>query len=138
MRSRLQYMVIEITTETFSTLPTYGSVPIAFEVDAIYEISTSASGHIELAERKLETPYRKDYDAIPGNAPINWSSYFDLTNWGFIVARQGELRVGVVRLHIIVLVWLCSKITKISQCYGTFVSTQTIEDKGLAERYFKK
>ncbi len=94
MRSRLQFMVIEFTTETFSTLPTYGSVSIAFDVDGVYEISTNASGQIELVERKLETPYRKDYDEIQGNAPTNWGGYFDLTNWGFIVARQGELRVG--------------------------------------------
>jgi GNAT superfamily N-acetyltransferase len=87
-------LAIEITAETHTTLPTYGSVSIAFEVDRIYEVSTNDAGQLELTERKLEKPYRKDYDEIPGNKPINWSQCFDLTNWGFIVARENDRRVG--------------------------------------------
>ncbi|MFN8550737.1 MAG: hypothetical protein U0103_04550 [Candidatus Obscuribacterales bacterium] len=64
-------MAIEITAETLTTVPTYGSVSIAFEVDRIYEIKTNDAGELELTERKLEKPYRKDYDEIPGNKPTN-------------------------------------------------------------------
>ncbi|HEY9731955.1 MAG TPA: GNAT family N-acetyltransferase [Drouetiella sp.] len=87
-------MVVKITTETCETLPTYGSVSIAFEVDRIYAINSDASGQFKLTEITLENPYQKDYDALPGNAPQNWSKCFDLTNWGFIVAREDECRVG--------------------------------------------
>lgn len=63
-------------------------------MNRIYEITTDDSGHFELTERKLKNPYRKDYDEIPGNKPTNWSDCFDLTNWGFIGARENDCRVG--------------------------------------------
>lgn len=87
-------MGIEITVETFETLPTYGAVSIAYTVDSIFEITTSNQNVFQLSECKLEYPYQKDYDAIPGNGPSYWSGCFDLSNWGFIVARDNGARVG--------------------------------------------
>lgn len=87
-------MPIEITIENSKTLPSYGSVSIAFEVESIYEIAETTLGRFELSECQLERPYRKDYDEIPGNGPNYWGKCFDLANWGFITARENGLRVG--------------------------------------------
>lgn len=87
-------MGIEITIETLESLPTYGDVSIAYLVDRIFEISISNQNVLQLSECRLEQPYQKDYDAIPGNGPSHWSECFDLSNWGFIVARDHGARVG--------------------------------------------
>jgi ribosomal protein S18 acetylase RimI-like enzyme len=87
-------MGIEITVETLETLPTYGDVSIAFVVDRIFEITILDPTVFALSECTLEHPYPKDYDAIPGNGPSNWNGCFDLSNWGFIVARENGARVG--------------------------------------------
>ena len=87
-------MAIEITVESCETLPTYGDVSIAYTVDRIFEITISSLNVFQLSECMLEIPYQKDYDAIPGNAPSNWSACFDLSNWGFIIARENGARVG--------------------------------------------
>lgn len=36
----------------------------------------------------------KDYDAIKGEGPSNWSDRFDVSKWGFIVARSNGHRLG--------------------------------------------
>jgi len=87
-------MAIEITVESCETLPTYGDVSIAYTVDRIFEITISSLNVFQLSECMLEIPYQKDYDAIPGNGPSNWSACFDLSNWGFIIARENGARVG--------------------------------------------
>ena len=87
-------MGIEITVETFETLPTYGDVSIAYLVDRIFEIEILNQNVFQLNEHRLEQPYQKDYDAIPGNGPLHWSGCFDLSNWGFVVARENGVRVA--------------------------------------------
>ena len=87
-------MGFEITVENFETLHSYGDVSIAFLVDSIFEITLSNPNIFDLNECRLLHPYKKDYDAIPGNSPSNWHGCFDLTNWGFIVARENGKRVG--------------------------------------------
>lgn len=88
------FMGIEIKIETVETLPTYGEVSIAYLVDRIFEITVSNQNGFQLSECRLEHPYQKDYDAIPGNGPSNWRGCFNLSNWGFIVARESGVRVG--------------------------------------------
>jgi ribosomal protein S18 acetylase RimI-like enzyme len=94
MGARRSPMAIEITVENFETLLTYGSVSISFEVDRIFEITVLNPNEFHLSECKLEHPYQKDYDAIPGNGPSNWHECFELVNWGFIVARENGVRIG--------------------------------------------
>ena len=36
----------------------------------------------------------KDYDALPGNHPLDWRTRFDVRGWGVLVARRDEERVG--------------------------------------------
>lgn len=36
----------------------------------------------------------KDYDAEPGNHPVDWPVRFDVRGWDVLAARCGEHRVG--------------------------------------------
>jgi hypothetical protein len=47
-----------------------------------------------LAERAVDRPWVKDYDAVRGEDPTRWATRFDLTNWGLIAAHDGGRRVG--------------------------------------------
>jgi GNAT superfamily N-acetyltransferase len=89
-------MKIEICEETRSALDEYAAIPIAFEVASVFDVSDSShsSGAFALTERRLATPYRKDYDACSGEGPAQWGLHFDLTNWGFFAAREEGRLVG--------------------------------------------
>jgi len=41
----------------------------------------------------VERPYVKDYDSY-GEIPTDWPRLFDVTNWGFFLAMDGERPVG--------------------------------------------
>jgi GNAT superfamily N-acetyltransferase len=68
-------------------------VGIVFEVRSIYEVS-GLRGAWQLIERTLDRPYTKDYDAIPGESPIEWPRRFDVSGWSMLVARVGDERAG--------------------------------------------
>lgn len=89
-------MVIEIYTESSAILDQYAQVPMAFESDVILEVSPveGGLGGLTLTERRLETPFKKDYDAVEGEGPRSWAQHFDLTNWGFLVARKKGALIG--------------------------------------------
>lgn len=36
----------------------------------------------------------KDYDALPGNRPVDWAARFDVAEWGVLAAHVDELHVG--------------------------------------------
>jgi GNAT superfamily N-acetyltransferase len=42
-------------------------------------------------------PYRKDYDAC-GELPTDWPKRFDVTNWGFLLAKMGPEPVGAAAI----------------------------------------
>jgi GNAT superfamily N-acetyltransferase len=42
----------------------------------------------------LPDKQNKNYDACEGASPDNWSKTFDTTNWGYIVARDADKRIG--------------------------------------------
>ena len=49
------------------------------------------------ADRPVEVPWGKDYDALPGNHPTAWASRFDLSSWGLLSAHlDGRLVGGAV------------------------------------------
>ena len=76
-----------------SGLSEYACVPIAFEVRSVYAVSGSP-GAWQLTERTLDKPYAKDYDAIPGDSPLEWPHRFDVSRWSMLVARIGNERAG--------------------------------------------
>jgi GNAT superfamily N-acetyltransferase len=75
-------------------LKEYASVPIAFEVRSTFEIGLvdGGLGGMTLRETPVTTPYIKNYDT--DESPEDWPSKFDVTNWGFFLAKEGAKTVA--------------------------------------------
>jgi streptothricin acetyltransferase len=86
----------DIIEESVEDLPAYSLVPISFEVRAVLDVEVvdQGLGGFVLTERKNETPYVKDYDALPGAGPTRWAARWDISNWGVISAFVNGSRVG--------------------------------------------
>jgi ribosomal protein S18 acetylase RimI-like enzyme len=89
-------MDIELSEEPITEVARLARVPIAFKVERILELTIREGGlgGFVLSERRLDVPYVKNYDALPGEGPAQWSLRFDLSNWGLVVARAGGRLVG--------------------------------------------
>jgi ribosomal protein S18 acetylase RimI-like enzyme len=91
-------MSLELTHEpvTRDTLTEHATLPIAFVVDRILEVTPAdgGMGGLAFAEAAVATPYVKDYDAIKGEGPVRWADRFDTSNWALICARQDGARAG--------------------------------------------
>ncbi len=88
-------MNIELSEAPIASVGELGRVPIAFTVDRVYEVSASEGGAgFILSERRIEAPYVKDYDSIPGEGPTRWARCFDVSRWGFLQARWNGRLVG--------------------------------------------
>ena len=87
-------MRVEIVAISASQLDLYAQVPIKFEVRSIYavELVSGGLGGMRLIEAPLPTPYIKDYDAH--ESPRDWPARFDVRNWGFFLAREGDWIAG--------------------------------------------
>jgi GNAT superfamily N-acetyltransferase len=86
-------MRVKVNEEPMTALGKYATIPIAFEVSAVFDVSDGGAGGFVLTERRLDAPYVKDYDAA-GENPARWASRFDLSHWGLLAARAGERLVG--------------------------------------------
>jgi len=87
---------IHVAADPAAALREYASVPIAFTVRSVLDVAepaAAAEGFV-LTERRLDVPYVKDYDAIPGEHPTAWAKRFDVSRWGVFVARVAGRRVG--------------------------------------------
>ncbi len=89
-------MDYRIAVEPLAALPRLGGVSIAFDVERILdmELVDGGLGGFSLTERAVAVPYRKDYDAIAGEAPTRWAERFDIARWGLISALAGEEWIG--------------------------------------------
>jgi len=89
-------MDLVISEDQKTSLAEYATIPIHFQVRSIFDVSAPASegGEFLLVERNFDNPYLKDYDAIDGEHPTQWSTRFDLSNWGFLAAHVAGQRVG--------------------------------------------
>jgi GNAT superfamily N-acetyltransferase len=87
-------MEIKIVEESPEVLSGYEKVPISFEVETIFrvELLNDGLGGVSLMEEPVESKFVKDYDEH--ERPSNWVEQFDLKNWGFISAYDGEDRIG--------------------------------------------
>ena len=81
---------IDIIEETMSSLAAHAAIPIAFPVERVLEVTSSAEG-FSTGERTLDPTYIKDYDAIEN--PRDWSR-FDTSKWGLLAAYSDRQRVG--------------------------------------------
>jgi GNAT superfamily N-acetyltransferase len=87
-------MRIEISEEKAPDLQDYAQIRMSFEVRRVLDVLAinDGLGGFTLSERKLPAPYLKDYDAI--ESPLQWQRSFDMSNWGFFVARAEGVRLG--------------------------------------------
>jgi GNAT superfamily N-acetyltransferase len=86
-------MVIEVRPESPAALEEYAAVPIAFRVESRLDVAES-SGRFSIAERQIEEPFWKDYDAIAGDAPTAWTRRFRIEEWGLFSARLNGRWIG--------------------------------------------
>ena len=79
-----------------TALTEYARIPIAFTVDRVLDVlpRTDGPGGFVLSERSLDIPYVKDYDAIAGEGPLQWTRRFDLSTWAFFTARVAGRPLG--------------------------------------------
>jgi GNAT superfamily N-acetyltransferase len=89
-------MDIKIKEEAITLAPELALIPISFEVESVFDVSSPGGGlgGLTLSERRLDAPYVKDYDAAEGEHPSQWAKRFDVSNWGLIGAHSGGARVG--------------------------------------------
>jgi GNAT superfamily N-acetyltransferase len=91
-------MKIEISQEPVEFLATYARIPIAYEVSRIFDVSEVGHNEFTLTERPVDPPYTKDYDAIKGEGPTDWSRRSDLSNWAFFSARAEGRHIGAAAI----------------------------------------
>jgi GNAT superfamily N-acetyltransferase len=78
-------------------LEEYATIPIAFEVrSALHvELVDGGLGGVALREEAVAEPYVKDYEAYEDSGgPERWAERFDVGNWAFFLATEGERPVG--------------------------------------------
>jgi GNAT superfamily N-acetyltransferase len=88
-------MQIDIRVDEPSVLSDYADIPIAFEVKKFLDVApVKGKSEFLLKERPVKIPFVKDYDAIPGAHPSEWSTQFDVSSWGFLSAQVAGKCVG--------------------------------------------
>ena len=87
---------VVVAEESLDRLAEHAGVSIAFTVESVMDVELQDRGLLGmlLRERVLEPPYEKDYDALPGNHPLDWPRRFDVSQWGLLAARVGGERIG--------------------------------------------
>jgi GNAT superfamily N-acetyltransferase len=88
-----RYDRIELREEGLEDLAGYAHVSIAFQVSRVL-VPAPDLGPLAFRERRVERPYWKDYDALPGAHPTSWRERFDITSWRIISVWRGPARVG--------------------------------------------
>lgn len=87
---------MKIAEEPITAAAELAHIPIAFEVESVFDVSArdGGLGGLALSERRLDVPYVKDYDAVEEESPAQWARRFDVSNWGLIGAHSNGARVG--------------------------------------------
>ena len=85
-------MSIEIIQASPEDLHAYAKIPMIFYADSVIDIKQSENGAFSFIERKLDSPYMKDYDSIM--SPLDWEKQFDLSTWSFFLAYQNKNLAG--------------------------------------------
>jgi GNAT superfamily N-acetyltransferase len=87
-------MRFEVSEDNLANLEDYARIRMSFVVRHILDVVALDDGlsGFRLSERELEIPYVKDYDAI--ESPLQWTRSFDMSKWGFFVARSQGVSLG--------------------------------------------
>ncbi|MDF2938623.1 MAG: TDP-fucosamine acetyltransferase [Paenibacillaceae bacterium] len=75
--------------------PQYDSIPMRINVTSYYKVEklNRGLGGFTLVETSVE-PYVKDFCAGEDESVIRWEKQFDISNWGFFMAFDGECPIG--------------------------------------------
>ena len=67
-------MQIEIVVEGIDTLGAYASIPIAYQIVEVLDPDSpsDSGGLLPFTSTVIDVPVVKDYDAEPGNHPLDW------------------------------------------------------------------
>jgi len=84
--------IIEVPPER---LTDYARIPSRLEVKSSLQVELvdGGLGGMLLHQAAVEKPYLKDYDSY-GETPSDWPQLFDVTNWGFFLAMDGDRLAG--------------------------------------------
>ena len=87
---------MKIIEEPIAAAAELALIPIAFEVESVFDVSErdGGLGGLVLSERRLDAPYVKDYDTFEGESPTQWARRFDVSKWGLLGAHSNGARVG--------------------------------------------
>jgi GNAT superfamily N-acetyltransferase len=92
-----------VTIDPPDSLGVYASVPSAFEVRTVLDLSAgdlNATDPAAWVEQIVAPPYVKDYDAVPGNHPTDWRELLRGARSVQLGAHVGHQRLGgAVLLH---------------------------------------
>jgi GNAT superfamily N-acetyltransferase len=86
-------MKIETAAVPSQLLIEYAAIPIAFDVTSVLSAQKGTGGSFTLTERRLDSPYVKDYDAV-GDRPLDWAARFDTSQWALFVAQVEGRSLG--------------------------------------------
>ena len=89
-------MHVKVIEEPISRVAELARIPIAFNVGSILvpSVQDKGLGGIILSERRLDVPYKKDYNAFEANKPTTWANRFDVSRWVFFGAYCEADRIG--------------------------------------------
>ena len=76
--------------------PQYDQIPMRFNAKSYYKIEkiNRGLGGFTLVETPVEPSYIKDFCVYGDETATYWAGHFDVSNWGFFMAFDGEFPVG--------------------------------------------
>jgi ribosomal protein S18 acetylase RimI-like enzyme len=91
---------IDVQVHGAERLAEYAAVSIAFRVSEVLDLDAIAavSGAEPIPTCPVADPYIKNYDTVPGDAPLDWPARFDVSHWSFLAALVDGKRVGCATL----------------------------------------
>ena len=89
-------MKLDIQEHKAARLAEYAAVSIAFRVSEVLDVDAISAdpSAARIPTRPVLASYIKDYDSVPGDAPLDWPARFDVSRWVFLAALADGQRVG--------------------------------------------
>jgi len=89
-------VAIEIREVGPEALEQYGQIPMRHLVESVFQVDEIASGlgGLTLTETPVDQPCVKDYDELNPEGITRWCRQFDVSNWLFLMAFDGDKAVG--------------------------------------------
>ena len=90
------FVDIAISEDNPHALREYASISIAYVAAEVLTIDPSGTpaAWSDMSPRAVPMPFRKDYDAEPGNDPLAWPTRLDLSRLILLGAHASGVRVG--------------------------------------------